>query len=61
MFFVLSIIYHMESASTAISAFFRYPVSNTSNLKYQFSKLPMSKFDHWMLMARTKTTTKKCS
>ena len=46
MFFVLSIIYHMESASTAISAFFRYPVSNTSNLKYQFSKLPMTKFDH---------------
>jgi hypothetical protein len=24
--------YHMERASTAISAFFRYPVSNTNTL-----------------------------
>jgi hypothetical protein len=24
--------YHMESASTAISAFFKYPVSNTNTL-----------------------------
>lgn len=31
--------YQIESASTAISAFFKYPANNTNAIKYQVSKL----------------------
>lgn len=56
--------YQTESASTAISAFFKYPANSINAMKYHVSKLhlytPQKKLKHILLIYKKIVQSKTC-